>query len=182
MKVQDKYFDREISWLCFNERVLQEAADIKNPLNERIKFLGIYSNNQDEFFKVRVATINRLIELKEETSDEGKDYKETFKQIISTIRTQQKKFSNIYNQLKKELEDHNILIVNETDLDEEQGIFVRNYFREQVRHNLFPIMLKNFKSSQDLGDHAIYLAIALKRSDLPEKDAYAIMEIPTASV
>lgn len=182
MKVQDKYFDREISWLCFNERVLQEAADKKNPLNERIKFLGIYSNNQDEFFKVRVATINRLIELKEETSDEGKDYKETFKQIISTIRTQQKKFSNIYNQLKKELEDHNILIVNETDLDEEQGIFVRNYFRAQVRHNLFPIMLKNFKSSQDLGDHAIYLAIALKRTDLPEKDAYAIMEIPTASV
>ena len=182
MKVQDKYFDREISWLCFNERVLQEAADAKNPLNERIKFLGIYSNNQDEFFKVRVATINRLIELKEETSDEGKDYKETFKEIISTIRAQQKKFSNIYNQLKIELEAHNILIVNESDLDEEQGIFVRNYFRSQVRHNLFPIMLRNFKSSQDLGDHAIYLAIALKRSDLPEKDAYAIMEIPTGSV
>lgn len=182
MKLQDKYFDREISWLSFNERVLQEAADNKNPLIERVKFLGIYSNNQDEFFKVRVATINRLIELEEEKSEEGKDLKETFNRIIATIKVQQKKFSQIYNQLKKELGEHNIFIVDENDLDTEQGEFARNYFRENVRHNLFPIMLKSFKSSQDLADRSIYLAIRLGRTDLPDKDTYAIMEIPTLSV
>jgi len=182
MKPQDKYFDREISWLSFNERVLQEAADVKNPLNERVKFLGIYSNNQDEFFKVRVATINRLIELNEEQSEEGKDYKETYKKIISTIRAQQKHFSKIYNQLKVELCEQGIFIVDEKHLDAEQGIYVRNYFRETVRHNLFPIMLKSFKSSQYLGDQSIYLAIKLSRTGMPESDTYAIMEIPTSSV
>jgi polyphosphate kinase len=95
---------------------------------------------------------------------------------------QQKKFSQIYTQLKIELGEHNIFIVNENDLDTEQGEFVRNYFREKVRHNLFPIMLKSFKSSQDLADRSIYLAIRLGRSKYPEKDTYAIMEIPTLSV
>ncbi|MDA3893878.1 MAG: polyphosphate kinase 1 [Salinivirgaceae bacterium] len=182
MEMRDKYFDREISWLSFNERVLQEASDTKNPLTERIKFLGIFSNNQDEFFKVRVATINRLIELKEEKSEEGKDYHETFKAIISTVKDQQKKFSNIYNQLKIELNQENIFIVNEKELDDEQGEFVRAHFRKKVRHNLFPLMLRSYKSSQYLADRSIYLAIMIGRSDAPEKDAYAIMEVPTASV
>lgn len=182
MHLRDKYFDREISWLSFNERVLQEASDEKNPLNERIKFLGIFSNNQDEFFKVRVATINRLIELKENKSEEGKDFRETYKAIISTVRDQQKKFDNIYNQLKKELNDHNIYIVDEKELDDEQGEFVRGYFREKVRHNLFPLMLRSYKTNQYLADRSIYLAIMLGRTDAPEKDAYAIMDIPTSSV
>jgi len=182
MQLNEKYFDREISWLSFNERVLQEAADKKNPLNERIKFLGIFSNNQDEFFKVRVATLNRLIDLNEEKSEEGKDYKETFHEIISTVKEQQGKFETIYEQLKKELNKHNIFIVNEQEIDEEQGEFVRKYFRETVRHNLFPIMLKSLKSSQYLTDRSIYFAITLGRSDQPEKDTYAIMEIPTSSV
>jgi len=182
IKIQDKYFDREISWLSFNERVLQEAADKTNLLNERIKFLGIFSNNQDEFFKVRVATINRLIELKEETSEYGKDYKLTYNAIIETVKEQQKKFSSIYNQLKKELNQQNIYILDEKELDKEQGEYVRNYFREKVRHNLFPLMLRSYKSTQYLADRSIYLAIMLGRSDAPEKDTYAIMEIPTNSV
>ncbi len=181
-KPQDKYFDREISWLNFNERVLQEAYDKKNPLNERIKFLGIFSNNQDEFFRVRVAAINRLIELKEDKSEEGKDYRKTYNRIIATVKVQQNKFSEIYEQLSLELNEHNIFIVNENEIDEEQGEFVRNYFRANVRHNLFPIMLKSFKSTQNLTDQSIYLAIILNRTDVPEKDTYAIMEIPTSSV
>jgi polyphosphate kinase len=182
MQLNEKYFDREISWLNFNERVLQEAADKRNPLNERIKFLGIFSNNQDEFFKVRVATINRLIELNEEKSEEGKDYRETYREIISTVKEHQKKFEIIYEQLKKELNRHNIFIVNELEIDRSQGEFVRKYFRETVRHNLFPIMLKNLKSSQYLTDSSIYFAITLSRIDQPEKDTYAIMEISTSSV
>ncbi len=182
VSLDDKYFDREISWLSFNERVLQEAADESNPLNERMKFLGIYSNNQDEFFRVRVATINRLIELREEKSEDGKDFEETYKAILATIRVQQKKFNEIYEQLKNELIQHNIFIVKETELDEEQGNYVRTYFREKVRHNLFPLMLKSFRTTQFLADQSIYLAIMLCRNDKPEKDAYAIMEIPTQVV
>lgn len=181
-KFENKYFNREISWLSFNERVLQEASDKRNPLIERIKFLGIFSNNQDEFFKVRVATINRLIELKEEELENEIDYRKIFDSIITTVQTQQKTFSTIYNQLKNELNNHNIYIVNEKEIDEEQGEIVRNYFREKVRHNLFPIMLKSFKSSQNLADSSIYFAISLGRSDDLEKNTYAIMEIPTQSV
>ena len=181
-KIKKKYFNREISWLSFNDRVLQEASDKKNPLIERLKFLGIFSNNQDEFFKVRVATINRLIELKKDEIDVDKDYKKIFIEIITTVQEQQKKFTAIYNQLKNELDNHNIYIVNENEIDKEQGEFVRSYFREKVRHNLFPIMLKSFKSSQNLADSSIYFAINLGRSDAPEKDTYAIMEIPTLSV
>ncbi len=182
VKTQEKYFDREISWLNFNERVLQEANDKKNPLNERIKFLGIFSNNQDEFFRVRVAGIKRIIELKEEKSEEVKDYRLIYNRIIFTVKEQQKKFSKIYNQLSLELNNHNIYIIDENDIDEKQGEFIRNYFRANVRHNLFPIMLKSFKTSQHLTDQSIYLAIILSRFDVPNKDTYVIMEIPTSSV
>jgi polyphosphate kinase len=174
-----KYFDREISWLSFNERVLQEAESDKNPLIERMKFLGIFSNNQDEFFKVRVATINRLIEI---NVDKRIRYKKILEQILQTVRKQQDKFVNIYDKLKKELEQHNIFIVNEKEISKQQGEFVREYFREKVRHNLFPIILKNLKSHKNLADSSIYLGIVLGRTDKVDKRTYAIMEIPTNAV
>jgi polyphosphate kinase len=86
-----KYFNREISWLSFNERVLQEASDKKTPLIERLRFLGIFSNNQDEFFKVRIATINRLIELNKDNAEECKSYKDIYNEIIALVQKQQKK-------------------------------------------------------------------------------------------
>lgn len=182
VRVQYKYIDRELSWLSFNERVLQEAADKKNPLNERIKFLGIFSNNQDEFFRVRVATIKRLIELKADNSGKEKDFQATLKQVLATVKSQQKAFSKIYDELKAELNQHDIFIINEEQLDEEQGEFVRNYFRSKVWHHIFPIMLRSFKTANSLADQSIYLAIMLNRLDKPEKNTYAIMEIPTTLV
>lgn len=178
-----KYFDRELSWLSFNARVLQEANDKSNPLSERIKFLGIYSNNQDEFFRVRIASLYRLIEL--ERKNFGKQLS-TFQTILSDVlkelRIQQNTFNKIYEEVIKDLEKHNIFLINENQLDEDQGVFVRNFFRQKVRHYLFPIMLKNFTSATYLTDQSIYLATILKRSDKPEKNAYAIIEIPAKNV
>jgi polyphosphate kinase len=178
-----KYFDRELSWLSFNARVLQEASDPTNPLIERLKFLGIYSNNQDEFYRVRVATIRRLADLEDRTPDEiEKSYRETLEQVKSEVRRQQKIYVDTYDSLLRELRKQNIWIINEDELDTEQGEFVRAYFREKVRPYLFPIMLKYFKNTEFLTDYSIYLAVMLGRSDAPEKDAMAMIEVPTQSV
>jgi polyphosphate kinase len=178
-----KYFDRELSWLSFNARVLQESSDPSNPLIERLKFLGIYSNNQDEFYRVRVATIRRLADLEDHTPDEiEKSYRETLDLVKSEVKRQQKIFVDTYESLLRELRKQNIWIINEDELDEEQGQFVREYFREKVRPFLFPIMLKYLKNTELLTDYSIYLAVMLGRSDAPEKDAMAMVEIPTQSV
>jgi len=178
-----KYFDREQSWLSFNARVLQEATDPTNPIMARMKFLGIFSNNQDEFFRVRVATLLRLIDMniRHMTEDET-DFQAILDDVLNEVKRQQKLFTSIYEQLVIELKGHNIFIINEKELDEEQGIVVRTYFREKVRHHLFPIMLKYFKTEFSLADYSIYLAIMLKRSDSPDRDANAIIEIPTNAV
>ncbi len=183
MIIDNKYYDRELSWLSFNSRVLQEAKDESNPLNERIKFLGIFSNNQDEFFRVRVATIRRLLHLSYESNPEEKDQlKLTLDNIITAVKKQQNEFENIYETLLNELKRYNIHKLNEKKLSKEQGEFVANYFDKNVHTHLFPIMLRNFKAGNTLNDRSIYFAIELLRSDKPEKNTYAIMEIPTKRV
>jgi polyphosphate kinase len=178
-----QYFDRELSWLSFNFRVLQEAMDKTNPLNERIKFLGIFSNNQDEFFRVRVATLRRLIHLNYRSkSGENTYLQSNLDNILFEVRKQKEIFEAIYKDILKELEGHSIYKVNEKTLSETQGRFVRNYFREKVHTHLFPILLKNFKWGNQLSDKNIYFAVELLRTEKPEKNAYAIMEIPTGSV
>lgn len=182
-KLKYKYFDRELSWLNFNARVLQEAADESNPLIERLKFLGIYSNNQDEFFRVRVATLRRLIDLHQKKfSEKTNQFQESMDKIMEEIKVQQGHFSKIFTKLYKELRNENILLVNEKELTPEQGEYVRNYFREKVRYHLFPIMLKRFNAEDSLTDQSIYLAIMLGRKGYPEKEAHAIIEIPTNAV
>lgn len=178
-----QYFDREISWLKFNARVLQEAMDEKNPLIERIKFMGIFSNNQDEFFRVRIATLRRLIDLHtKKFSDQAEQYKKSLKTVLTEIKKQQEAFTRIFRKLSTELRQENIFLLNEKELDEEQGEFVRNYFRQQVRYHLFPIMLKRFNSEDSLTDQSIYLAVQLGRVDKPEKNTAAIIEVPTNQV
>jgi polyphosphate kinase len=178
------YFDRELSWLSFNYRVLQESFDKSNPLVERLRFLGIYSNNQDEFFRVRVATLRRLIQLNidNNTPDENKAIQNTLNKINKEVKKQRDIFEKTYESLIKELRKHNILKINEKDLSLEQGVIVRQYFKDKVQTHLFPIMVKNFKGANALADKSIYLAIELRRTDKPEKNTYAIMEIPTSSV
>lgn len=173
--------NREVSWLHFNERVLQEAADLKVPLIERLRFLGIFSNNLDEFFRVRVATIKRLIILKKENPDTlDFDPEEILAQINKADQLQNKKFNDIYSAILKELARENIYIINEKELTDDQGAFVTKYFRDHVRPNLFPIMLKNFKGASSLKDKSIYLAVELKKKDKTIKDNHALIKVPSS--
>lgn len=177
------FINREISWLHFNHRVLQEAADTSTPLIERIKFLGIYSNNLDEFFRVRVATLNRMAAFNEHKYDKGNfNPKKILKQIINIDHKYAKLFQEIYSDIVVQLEKENIFIINENQLNVAQSSFVKNYFNEKVRPHLFPILLNNIKSLPVLRDKSIYLAILMQKNDKSIKDNYALIEVPTSSI
>ncbi len=172
--------NRELSWLSFNERVLQEADDKHVPLVERLRFLGIFSNNLDEFFKVRVATIKRMIDVEEKTGVPNSERpKEILNQIQQIVIRLQGKFETIYNEIKAELEKERIHIINETQLTRKKAEFVQQYFVETVLPVLTPIMLHNVKEFPRLKDKSIYLAVKMssKRSNVDVE--YAIIEIPS---
>jgi polyphosphate kinase len=183
MNKEVKIINREISWLSFNERVLQEASDRNVPLIERFKFLGIYSNNLDEFFKVRVATIKRMIDVEKSTGIRNKEKpRKILNEIQEKVRKLNDKFEKTYSILIKELEKHNIFIINEKKLNPEQAQYVRNYFNEHVHSVITPIMLQNVKSFPPLKDYSIYLAIRMLR-DKPSPDTQmTIIEIPTEEI
>lgn len=183
MNKNSNVLNREISWLQFNERVLQEAADPRNPLIERIKFLGIYSNNMDEFFRVRVATITRLQSIRKVKND-YLDFnpQNTLETIYETDKKHQKIFLSIYRTLLKELHAQNIFILNEKQLTSVQAKYVKDYFRLNVRPFLFPIMLQKFKDANSIKDTSIYLAIHMFTKDEPLHEDFAFIEIPVKNV
>jgi len=165
--------------LSFNERVLQEADNKDVPLLERFKFLGIYSNNLDEYFRVRVATLRKLSHLGSKSKNIlGYNPKVTLKKIQEIVLEQNAKFEKIYKSLILELADHNIHIINEKELNQEQSEFVREYFLTEVRTRLMPFMIEEDSELPNLTDDAIYLAIQLKNSKTGKKK-YALLEIPT---
>lgn len=178
-KAVRKFVNREISWLEFNGRVLQEAADETTPLIERIKFLGIFSNNLDEFYRVRVATLNRLVDYNKRSGDTmNLNPRRTLKEINRIDIEQQKEFARIFRKIVRELAHEGIHIINEKELSEEQGAYIRKYFNENVRSQLFPIMLSNLKSSS-LRDKSIYLSIGLSKSAIPGVEQFAIIRVPS---
>lgn len=170
--------ERDISWLHFNERVLQEAADEKVPLLMRLKFLGIFSNNLDEFFRVRVATHQRLMGLNRETAI---TQRKILKQIHQNVVAQQQHFEEIYAQILTELKAYQINIVNEKELTTEQGEIVRAYFHDTVRPLLVPLMLDQIVEFPALKDGCIYLALCLaeRKKNSIEKPHFALIELPT---
>lgn len=175
------YINREISWLQFNERVLQEACDPQTPLLERIKFLGIFSNNRDEFFRVRVATIHRmhmLLQKKQLDTRINFHPKELLSEIHEMVASQEKRFTAIYAELVGELKKNGIYIINETEVTPEQGAFVKNFFNQKVRSHVFPIMLNNVKSLTFLRDHNFYLAVEMVDSGGQHKTRYALVKVP----
>jgi len=174
--------NREISWLSFNARVLQEAQDKRNPLVERMRFLGIFSNNLDEFYRVRVASLRRMTTLnKKAKQDLNIDPKMLLTEIQKIVSDQQKIFEQTYLKLRAECEENGIHIINETMLNEEQRKEVAEYFISNVRSALVPLMLDNQRSLPRLRDKAIYLAIKLYGSKKNEV-LYSLIEVPSKSV
>lgn len=174
---------RELSWLNFNARVLQEAIDQSNPMIERLRFLGIYSNNRDEFFRVRVATLRRLKALQIEKDEfAGFDPSVVLKDIRKNIEIQEKVFTDTYEQLVKELRDEQIFIIGLNEMNPEQGEFVEEYFRQKVHPILFPIMLSELRDPYSLKDNSIYLVVILRSSANPVVENYALVKVPTSLI
>ncbi|MGD0582669.1 MAG: polyphosphate kinase 1 [Bacteroidales bacterium] len=173
------FIPKEISWLSFNERVLQEAENKNVPLLERFKFLGIYSNNLDEYFRVRVATLKRLSLFGTKSKYVlGYSPKPTLKKIQEIVLTQNEKFEKIYTGLLQELDNHKIHLINEKQLDEEQAEFVRKYFHLEVRTRLMPFLIEKDSELPNLTDDAIFLAVILSKKD-GQKKRFSLLEIPT---
>ncbi|MFM9053017.1 MAG: polyphosphate kinase 1, partial [Bacteroidota bacterium] len=172
--------NRDISWLSFNERVLQEAQDSTVPLLERLRFLGINSSNRDEFFRVRVATIRRMVNYGRKGEELlGANPKKLLKSIQKLVLKQQNDFERTYTNLIAELGKQGIHLINEQQLTVSQGEFVRKYFREQVQSHIVPIMINTAPKFPYLKDKSIYLAIKLTSRGKDAKPIYSILEVPT---
>lgn len=175
-----KFIHRDVSWLSFNERVLQEAEDKRVPLVERLRFLGIFSNNQDEFFRVRIATLRRMAKIEKA---QFKEFDFSPSKIINQIQKKvlvlKNRFDNIYIELLEECRKEKIYIVSEKELSAKQGEIVQQYFLQDVRSKLFPIMVDHVKKLPVLSDKSIYLAVALTRkSNKIASTQYALIEVP----
>ena len=178
-----KTIPRDISWLSFNARVLQEAADPNVPLRERIRFLGIFSNNLDEFFRVRVATLKRMIQYgaKAKMHLEANPEK-ILEEIQMTVLNQQSEFNRIWDRILQELNEEKIFLVNEKDLNAEQRHFVTNFYEEEVSSNIIPLMIEGIPQMPFLRDKSIYLGVVMWKQESALKRMYSIIEVPTRAV
>lgn len=182
VKSNNQYVNREISWLWFNERVLQESADKNVPLIERLRFLGIFSNNLDEFFKVRYATVKRIVEAGRSGKSVlgGEKAKDLLEEITKIVIDQQTKSLVILKQIEHELEGKNIFILKETELNDSQKEFVKEYFLREVSPQLMTIILNELTQFPTLKDTAAYLAVrmVIKSENSKKEKRYALIEIP----
>ncbi|UBO72816.1 polyphosphate kinase 1 [Aeromonas rivuli] len=177
MSTDKLYEEKELSWLSFNERVLQEAMDKTVPLIERIRFLGIFSSNQDEFFKVRVSEVKRRILINEVHGgdDEAKGLLRAIQQKVMALG---EAFDNTYKELLIALARHNIFLVNENQLSDNIQLWMRVFFKEKVLRHLIPILLnKEVNPVKFLKDEYTYLAVEMKKQG--QVIQYALVEVPT---
>nr|WP_027137628.1 polyphosphate kinase 1 [Gaetbulibacter saemankumensis] len=174
----NKYINREVSWLDFNGRVLQEASDENVPLIERLRFLGIFSNNLDEFFKVRYATVKRIVEAGKEGKNElgGIKAQELLEIITQIVINQQSESLEILEAIHKRLADENIYIIDETEINNIQNEFIRRYFISNVSPALVTIILNDDVVLPNLKDSAAYLAVKMEMKSGDKQ--YALIEIP----
>ncbi|MDR2962338.1 MAG: polyphosphate kinase 1 [Bacteroidales bacterium] len=172
--------NKELSWLLFNERVLQEAQDTDVPLLQRLRFLGIFSNNQDEFFKVRVATLLRLSDIaaaKHAQLTGGYTPAELLLKVYEKTETLQNSFSQTYAEIRAEMEENGIFLIDHTQLNEEQLQFCTNYFTSIISIRLVPLMLRKHAEIPFLPDGKIYLAVKM---NMKTQSRYAIIEVPVS--
>lgn len=177
-----RYVERDISWMYFNQRILLEAAKKTVPLLERLAFLGIYSNNLDEFFRVRVATLNRIIEYDDkDIRKERETAEKTLRKInqLNTAYTVQ--FEETFRDIVKDLEGENIYLTDETNLTDPQKAHIRHLYMNHLNGSAFPLYLSEIKQLSELADSNIYLAIRLTRAgknNKSQKKEYAVIEMP----
>jgi polyphosphate kinase len=188
-----KYINREKSWLLFNGRVLQEAADISVPLLDRLRFIGIFSNNLDEFFKVRYATVRRISQAGKGAKSllGGIKAKDLLKDITKSVIKQQAESLKILGDIQRELRKENIFIINETEVSEGQSEYIKEHFLQKVSPALVTIILNDLSEFPILKDSAAYLAVKMQIKQ-PEasmvlgklfaarnmENRYAMVEIP----
>ncbi len=177
-----RYVARDISWMYFNQRILLEAAKKTVPLMERLSFLGIYSNNLDEFFRVRVATLSRIIECDDKDIRKEKEEAEhILKEINKLNNAYTRQFEGTFAGIVKDLEAENIYIVNETQLNGEQQNYIRRFYKNNLNGSTLPLFLPQVKQLNELADADIYLAIRLTRTVAgykTRKREYALIEMP----
>ena len=181
---QPRLLNRELSWLTFNRRVLQEAQNPAVPLLERLKFLAIFSSNLDEYFKVRVATLRRLVKLKKKTRAKlGEDPATQLHDLLLEVGRQQQEFGDTFrNNILPELGRQHIHLISEHDLTEPQQTWVQEYFREHVRDLLSPLILDENLHHLFLRDQSVYLTFYLTEPENPNKqddERVVVMELPT---
>lgn len=179
MSQERLYHEKELSWLAFNERVLQEAADKRNPLIERMRFLGIYSNNLDEFYKVRFADVKRRILINEERGS-ASGSRHLLKRIQNKVAKQEQEFDILYNDLLLEMARNQIFLINERQISPRQQIWLRQYFRQHLRQHITPILINpDTNLVEFLKDDYTYLAVEIINNGNVQ---YALLEIPSDKV
>ncbi|GAA0855813.1 polyphosphate kinase 1 [Aliiglaciecola litoralis] len=183
MQQDQLYYPKELSWLSFNQRVLQEAADKNNPIVERIRFLGIYSSNMDEFYRVRVAEVKRQIYifLDEGNEEAAQKTKELMEQIQQKVIVMTESFEKIYDEIVKGLTRYNIYLIDKNALTDFQRTWLIDYFRNKILRHIAPILIhKKVDLVHRLNDFGTYLYVAIHKKDRATK--YATIELPTEAM
>ncbi|TXF77745.1 polyphosphate kinase 1 [Chryseobacterium sp.] len=177
----NQFNPRDVTWLAFNERVLQEAMDVNVPLHLRIRFMGIFSNNLDEFFRVRVAGLKRAMDFKDKYITESFYQPPTkiLQQINEIVISQQQNFDKTWKKIQAEMAEQKVYIKTAKNLTEKQEQFVRGYFDETVESNVIPILLHENSPMPYLRDKSLYLGIAMRKNEKPGESKFAIIEIPS---
>lgn len=177
-----KYLHRDVSWMYFNHRILQEAQKETVPLLERLSFLGIYSNNLDEFFRVRVASISRIAEYDDKNArEEYKEARALLKAINKLNNAYSKEYQDTVAHVTECLRKEGICLVNEKEIDAEQQAYVHDFFRRELNGHLAPIWLDSVKRFDDEADDCIYLAVKLSREGV-KRNYYALLPLPVSRV
>jgi polyphosphate kinase len=182
--MSQQFNPRDISWLAFNERVLQEAMDESVPLHLRIRFLGIFSNNLDEFFRVRVAGLKRAMDFKEKVLSESffQNPSKILSRIHDIVLRQQHEFSKTWENIQVEMAAQKIFIKDSKNLTLSQKKFIKNYFDEDVESNVIPTLLYENSQMPYLRDKSLYLGVGMKKNSEKNSDNFAIIEIPSRAL
>ena len=181
MNIKERYINRDLSWLQFNERVLQEAADESVPLIERLRFLGIFSNNLDEFFRVRYAGIKRIEKEGKSRKDllGGYQANELLQEITDVVIKHQSKSLDILADIQEQLKTHHINVIDVSEINEEQSAFIKDYFLQKVSPALVTIMIDELEEMPKLKDTRAYLAVRMIHQEgKEEKKRFVLIEIP----